>query len=137
FVGNDTVTMSDGSTSHFSVTVPRDDDNAHVARLAAEWRKLPFLPQLTGRIGVLRSWSGQNVKTLSPSLTDASSWAGSIGAGFEINRNLHVDVGFEYAQFDEITADTTSDILQGTYKTHVVLGSLGVNWRTDLGMRSK
>ena len=118
----------------FKVTVPRNYNDAHVIRLAGEWVQLPFLPQLTARAGVLRSISDQPKDTLSPSLTDASSWALSIGAGFNIQRTLRVDLGYQHAFFDSVTADTSSmNVLQGTYKTGVDLFSLGVDWRTDLG----
>lgn len=117
----------------FSVTVQRNYNDAHVIRLAGEWVQLPFLPQLTARAGILRSISDQPKDTLSPSLSDASSWAVSIGAGFNILDTLRIDLGYQHAFFDNVTADPTSmDVLQGTYKTQVDLISLGLDWRTDL-----
>ncbi|HEX7842296.1 MAG TPA: outer membrane protein transport protein [Kofleriaceae bacterium] len=117
----------------FTATVTRNYNNSQVLRLGGEWKKLPFLPQLTLRAGILRSISDQPAETLSPSLTDASVWAPSIGAGFNILPNLRVDVGYEHAFFDTVTA-TGADALPGTYKTNVDLVSLGVNWRMDPGM---
>ncbi|HEX2689534.1 MAG TPA: hypothetical protein VHN14_23095 [Kofleriaceae bacterium] len=72
----------------FSVTVPRNFNNAYVMRLAGEWQKLPFLPQLTARAGILRSISDQPKGTVSPSLTDGNSWAVSLGAGYNITPGL-------------------------------------------------
>jgi long-subunit fatty acid transport protein len=115
----------------FSAKVPRNYHNAYVIRLGGEWTKLPFLPQLTLRAGILRSISDQPADTLSPSLTDASSWAPSVGAGFHILPNLRVDLGYQHAFFDTVTA-TGMDAFPGSYKTNVELVSLGVNWRTDL-----
>lgn len=117
----------------FTVAVPRDYNNAQVFRLGAEWKQLPFLPQLTARVGILRSISDQPTDTLSPSLTDASSWGPSIGAGYDIMPNLRVDLGYQHAFFDTVTA-TGPEAFPGSYDTGVDLVSVGVNWRTDLGL---
>lgn len=125
---SDTFKGSDG----FNVSVPRDYHNSQVIRLGGEWKQLPFLPQLTLRAGILRSISDQPAETLSPSLTDASAWAPSVGAAFNIMPNLRVDVGYQHAFFDTVTAQGM-EAFPGSYKTNVDLVSLGVNWRTDLG----
>jgi long-subunit fatty acid transport protein len=125
----DTFEGSDG----FTVSVARNYKNAHVLRLGGEWKNLPVLPQLTVRAGILRSISDQPSDTLSPSLTDASAWAPSIGAGFDVLPSLRVDLGYQHAFFDTVTA-SGMDALPGTYKTQVDLISLGVNYRNDLGM---
>jgi long-chain fatty acid transport protein len=124
---DDTFVGADG----FKVTVPRNYNNAHVIRAAGEWQKLPFLPQLTGRVGVLRSISDQPSDTLSPSLTDASSWAVSLGAGFNVLPSLRIDLGWQHAILDKVTA-TGMEAFPGSYKTTVDLVSLGLNWRSDL-----
>lgn len=134
FTGNDKIMNSDGTTSQFSASVPRNDDNATVYRIAAEYAKLG-VPELTVRGAVLRSMSGQGTKTLSPSLTDASSWALSVGAGYAFTPMVRVDAGLQVALFDEIKADVLPDTFQGTYNTHVFLASVGLNWRSDLGMK--
>jgi long-subunit fatty acid transport protein len=100
-------------------------------RLAGEWQKLPFLPQLTARAGILRSISDQPKGTVSPSLTDGNSWAVSLGAGYNITPGLCVDLGYQHAFFDDVTA-IGIEAFPGTYKTQVDLVSLGVNWRSDL-----
>jgi long-subunit fatty acid transport protein len=116
----------------FSVTVPRDYNDAHVYRGGLEW-VVSGLPALTLRAGGLRSISSQPKDTLSPSLTDGDSWAGSIGAGFNVTPAFRVDFGYQHAWFDQVTA-TGMDAFPGTYSTHVDIFSLGLNFRSDLGM---
>jgi long-subunit fatty acid transport protein len=121
---NDTFEGDDG----FTVSVPRNYNNAYVMRLGGEWQKLPFLTALTARAGVLRSMSPQPTDTLSPSLTDGNSWAVSVGAGYNVTNGLRIDLGYQHAFFDDVTA-TGAEAFPGTYKTQVDLLSLGVNWR--------
>jgi long-chain fatty acid transport protein len=125
---SDTFVGKDG----FKVAVNRNYNNSHVIRLGGEWKHVPFMPQLTLRAGILRSISDQPADTLSPSLTDASAWAPSIGAGFNILPDLRVDLGYQHAFFDAVSAQPMSEAFPGTYDTNVYLISLGVNWRMDL-----
>ena len=120
----------------FTVTVPRNYNNAYVFRVAGEWENTPFLPGLTLRAGLLRSQSKQPTTTISPSLTDGDSTAFSLGAGYNVLETLRIDLGYQHAFFDSVTA-SGPDAFPGTYKTNVDLISLGVNWRTDLGMTKK
>jgi long-chain fatty acid transport protein len=124
-----------GSTG-FTVVVPRDYNDAQVYRIGGEWAHVPFLPPLTLRLGGLRSISSQPTATVSPSLTDGDSWAVSVGAGFDIIPDLRIDLGYQHAWFDSVTASGI-ETLPGTYKTQVDLVSLGLNWRFDLLDRSK
>jgi long-subunit fatty acid transport protein len=124
-------------SSGFTVSVPRNYNDAHVIRAAGEYQKVPSLPQLTVRAGVLRSISDQPRDTLSPSLTDASSWAVSLGGGFNINPSLRLDVGYQHAFFDDVTADPMSEAFQGTYSTQVDIFSLGLHWRSDRILAAK
>jgi len=116
--------------SGFTVTVPRNYNNAQVYRAAVEYEKPAFLPALTLRGGILRSVSDQDTSLVSPSLTDASSWAVSVGGGYNINPNLRIDVGYQHAFFDTVTA-SGDEAFPGTYKTNVDILSFGVNWRRD------
>jgi len=113
----------------FSVSVPRNYTNSKVIRIGGEWKGVPFLPQLTLRAGILRSISDQPTDTLSPSLTDASVWAPSIGAAFHVMSNLSVDLAYQHAFFDTVTANPMSEAFPGTYKTNVDTVSLGIYWR--------
>jgi long-subunit fatty acid transport protein len=133
FVGADPIMEADGTSTHFTVVVPRNYNNAHVLRLGGEYKNVPFLPELTARAGIQRSISEQPAETLSPSLTDASSWGLAIGAGFNVMSNLRVDVGYQHVFFDEVTA-SGPEAFPGSYNTAVDLLSLGINWRTDLGL---
>ena len=111
----------------FTVTVPRAFVDAQVYRLAAEWSHVGGTG-LVVRLGGLRSVSPQPTATVSPSLPDTSSWAFSVGAGYEIIPALRVDVGYQHAIFDPLTASGT-EALGGTYNTRVELLSLGLTFR--------
>ena len=113
-----------------TIDVPRNYHNAWVYRFGAEYSKAKFLPALTLRAGLLRSVSDQPKDTVSPSLTDGNSWAISIGAGYEVIPRLRVDVAYQYAWFDRVTA-TGLEAFPGSYDTHVHLASLGVTYRFD------
>jgi long-subunit fatty acid transport protein len=116
----------------FNANVARNYGDVHTIGAAGEWRHLPVLPQLTVRAAVTRNvGSDQPTDTLSPSLTDASRWALSIGAGFDILPQLRVDLGFQHQLLDSVTA-TGMDALPGTYKTSIDFLSVGLNWRMDL-----
>jgi len=110
------------------ITVPRDYRNAWVFRFGAEYSKPDFLPALTLRAGFLRSISKQPRDTISPTLTDANSWAVSVGAGYEFIPNLRADLGYQFAFFDTVTAEGAT-AFPGSYDTHVHLLSLGVSYR--------
>lgn len=118
--------------SGFNATVVRNYNNVHTIGFAGEWAHMPFLPQLTARAAVTRNvGSDQPTDTVSPSLTDASRWTLSIGAGYDILPTLRVDAGFEHQMLDSVTA-TGLDAFPGTYKTAIDFVSVGINWRMDL-----
>lgn len=112
----------------FSVTVPRNYNDAYDYRLGVEYAGDPALKGFTLRAGLFRSVSEQPTDTISPSLSDASSWNGCLGAGYNVNKGLRIDASYQYARFDEVTA-TGTEALPGTYKTSANLFSVGVNWR--------
>jgi long-subunit fatty acid transport protein len=120
--------------SGFTVEVPRHYNDAHVIRAAGEYEKPSFAPQLTLRGGILRSISDQPADTLAPSLTDASSWAVSVGGGYNVMPNLRLDLGYQHAFFDEVTASPMATF-PGTYNTAVDIISLGVSWRMDIASK--
>jgi len=125
---SDTFVGGDG----FMVTVPRNYNSAHIYRGGLEWQ-LSGLPALTMRFGGVRSISSQPKDTVSPSLTDGNSWAGSIGAGYNIVPSFRIDFGYQHALFDRVTA-TGMDAFPGSYSTHVDIFTLGIAWRSDVGM---
>ncbi len=112
----------------FSVKVARNYNDAYDYRLGVEYAGDPALKGWSLRAGLFRSVSEQPSDTLSPSLSDASSWNGSVGAGYQVTRALRVDAAYQYSRFDSVTASGT-DALPGTYRTRANLVSLGVNWR--------
>lgn len=117
----------------FTVTVPRNYNNAHVYRLGVEWQ---LMPELAVRAGGQRSISSQPATTLSPSLTDGDSWSYSLGAGVTVVPSLRIDAAYQHAIFDSVTA-AGIETLPGTYKTHVDLFSVGVTWRCALALTSR
>jgi long-chain fatty acid transport protein len=119
----------------FSVAVARNYNEAHVYRGALEWNLAGF-QKLTMRFGAVRGVSSQPKDTVSPTLTDGNSWAGSIGCGVNVVPALRVDFGYQHAIFDTVKA-TGTEALPGSYATHVDLFSLGINWHSDLGLKGK
>jgi len=116
----------------FVADVPRRYSDVHTMGVAGEWRQPAFLRNLTLRAGVTRDLSsGPPTDTLAPSLTDASRWTLSVGAGYEILPGLRADVGFQHQLLDSVTA-SGMDALAGTYKTAIDFLSVGVNWRMAL-----
>ena len=111
-----------------TISVPRNYRNAWVFRFGGEYTGPDFLPKLTLRAGFLRSVSPQRTDTISPSLTDASSWAFSVGAGYEILPALRVDIAYQFALFKTVTA-TGIEAFPGSYDTHVHLASAGLTYR--------
>jgi long-chain fatty acid transport protein len=112
----------------FTVTVPRNYKDAYDYRLGVEYAGDPALKGFSLRAGVFRSVSEQPSDTLSPSLSDASSWNGSVGVGYQVSGRLRLDAAYQRAQFDAVTASGT-DALPGTYKTAANLVSVGVSFR--------
>jgi long-subunit fatty acid transport protein len=111
------------------ISVPRDYRNAQVYRVAGEYSHVPFLPQLTLRLGLLRSYSNVRSDTISPSLSDGDSWAISVGAGYDLPvKGMRIDLGYQFALFDTATA-SGAEAFPGSYDTHAHLLSLGLNWR--------
>ena len=110
------------------ITVPRDEHNAWVYRLGGEYTHVPFWGPLTLRAGLQRSISEQPTGLISPTLTDANSWAVSVGAGYDLPAGLRLDLGYQFAFFDTVTA-TGIEAFPGSYDTHAHLLSLGVTWR--------
>jgi long-chain fatty acid transport protein len=113
----------------FTVTVPRDYNDAWVYRLGSEWENPSWAKPLSLRLGIQRSVSEQPTDTISPSLSDASSWGFSAGAGWQITPSFRVDAAYMLALLDEVTA-TGSEAFPGTYSTTVHFLALGVTWRS-------
>jgi long-chain fatty acid transport protein len=112
----------------FTVSVPRNYGDGTVYRLAGEYGRAAALPGVTLRAGLLRSLSDLPTDTLSPTLSDANSWAVSAGVGYEILPGLRADLAYQYAWFDKVTA-TGPSAFPGSYTTTAHLLAAGVSWR--------
>jgi len=121
---NDTFVGDKGLT----IVVPRDYRNAWVFRFGGEYVGPEWAKNLTLRGGILRSVSPQRTDTISPTLTDGSSWAFSVGAGYEFIQSLRFDIAYQFALFKTVTA-TGPDAFPGSYDTHVHLAAAGLTYR--------
>jgi long-chain fatty acid transport protein len=94
------------------------------------------VPAFQVRAGVQRDHSGLDEAHYSPTLPDASSWAGSLGATYKFGRGLSLDGGVFYAMMDEIKVKNAAAAefppsalpLRGTYKTSALVWGLSVGW---------
>jgi long-chain fatty acid transport protein len=109
-----------------TVDVPRDYGNGHTLRAGAEYR---LSRALEVRAGVLRDLSGMKESTFDPSLPDASSWAGSVGASWHFLPNMTADAAFFLAIMDRVRA---TGGLPGNYDIRAEIFSLGLTWRPGL-----
>jgi long-subunit fatty acid transport protein len=112
----------------FAVHVPRAYRDADDYRLGLEYAGDPALKGLSVRAGVFRSVSAQPMDTLSPSLSDASSWNVALGLGVQVTPSLRLDAAYQYAKFDPVTA-SGNEALAGTYVTTANVYSVGLSWR--------
>jgi long-subunit fatty acid transport protein len=115
----------------FSVTVPRNYNEAHVYRGGLEWNMIGVPVDV--RISGLRSVSSQPKDTVAPSLTDGNSWAGALGLGLSPSKNVRIDLAYQHAIFDEVRA-TGMETFPGSYATHVDIFNFGLTVKSDLGL---
>lgn len=106
------------------VLVPRNYRNGYTFRGGAEYR---FRPTVELRAGLLRDVSGMRSDTFSPSLPDASAWAGSVGASWFPRPNLSLDAALFVAIMDRVTASGSA--FAGTYDMRAEIFSVGFTWR--------
>lgn len=112
-----------------TIQVPRDYRDGHTIRAGVEWAQSP---RLTLRAGLMRDFSGLRKETLSPTLPDSNTTAGSIGAGWTFRPGLALNGAFFYGDRDEQTAEGAT-AFPGSYKTNVWIASLGVVWASGIG----
>jgi long-chain fatty acid transport protein len=129
-----------GSRPGAQLRVERGYRNGYTLRGGAEY---DLMPNLQVRAGVQRDVSGLRTSTYSPTLPDASSWAGSLGATFRFARGVAVDLGAFLARMDEVTSTNNSptgeppalgsqNTLRGTYDIWAFIYGLGVSWTPGL-----
>ncbi len=120
--------------------VARSYRNGQTYRAGAEY-DLTSMVQV--RVGVQRDVSGLRSSTYSPSLPDASSWAGSVGASLWFARAFHVDAALFYAKMDEVKASSVglepgyagatpvpvpTGTFRGTYSPSAMVYTLALGW---------
>jgi long-chain fatty acid transport protein len=106
------------------VLVPRNYRNGYTVRGGAEYQ---LNPAIELRAGLQRDVSGMRSSTFSPSLPDASSWGGSVGASWHFRPNMSVSAAFFVAFMDEVKA--SGDAFAGTYDIRAEIFSVGFAWR--------
>ncbi len=129
------------------IEVKRNYGNGQTYRVGAEWDVGPAL-QL--RAGVQRDVSGLDERYYSPTLPDASSWGGSLGATYRFGRGFSVDAVVFYANMDEVEAENAgaepgaptgvalppvylfpeeNTSFRGTYEPSALVYGLAVAWK--------
>ncbi|SRR6266540_506399 len=88
-----------------SLDVARDYKNGQTYRAGAEY---DLNRAFQVRLGVQRDVSGLNTSVYSPTLPDASSWGGSVGATYRFARDFYVDAAFFYANMDKVEVPATA-----------------------------
>lgn len=107
------------------VLVPRDYGDGYTFRGGVEYR---LSPEWEIRGGLLRDISGAKEENFSPSLPDASSWAGSVGASWNFRPGMALHAGLFVALMDEVDVRNDPD-LPGTYDIRAEIFSVGFTWR--------
>ena len=122
------------------IEVSRDYRNGHTFRVGAE---VDLLRAVQLRVGVQRDISGMRAATYSPTLPDASSWGGSLGATYKFARGMYVDAAVFYARMDkvDVTAPGSeptpsyypveffpSGTFRGRYEAAALIYGLSVGW---------
>lgn len=119
------------------INVARDYRNGQTYRAGVEY-DLNRAVQL--RLGVQRDVSGLDKAVYSPTLPDASSWGGSLGATYRLPRGIYVDAAFFYANMDKVEVPATAGTepatatgfptgtFRGTYEPSAFIYGLSVGW---------
>ncbi len=95
----------------YEINIPRNYSNGYTFRGGAEY---DVAPAVTVRAGLQYDHSGLDPKFYSPTLPDATSWAGSLGATYRFTPAWSVDAGLFYAWFNEVKAEDPNPATPGT-----------------------
>ena len=133
FVG-ETTNPSTGQI--LTVSVQRQYRNSSLYRIGAGYQLSPVLEL---RAGLYYDSSGVNPAYYNPSLPDANKVVGSVGAGWEVMKNLSLEAAFLYAWFltlDSVPAASTPEInnassFPGQFRSYGWIASVGLNWKWD------
>jgi long-chain fatty acid transport protein len=133
FVGQ---TTNPSTGQPLTVTVQRQYRNSSLYRIGAGYQLLQSL-ELRG--GLFYDDSGMNPAYFNPSLPDAKKVVATLGAGWEVVKNLSIEGAFLYSwflPFDSVPAPSTATLdnassFPGQFKGWAWIASLGVNWKWD------
>jgi long-chain fatty acid transport protein len=95
----------------YAIEIPRNYANGYTFRGGAEY---DVNRAWTVRAGLQYDHSGLDPKYYSPTLPDASSWAGSLGATYKFTPAWSIDAGAFYAWFKEVKAEDPNPATPGT-----------------------
>ncbi len=130
----------------YRIAIPRNYSNGWTIRGGAEY---DFTPMVAGRVGVQYDHSGLDPKYYSPTLPDATSIAGTLGARVKFARGLAVEAAVFYAKMNEVKAEdpdpsspgvtgiepgltppnpSPQGTFRGTYDTSAFIFTVGLGW---------
>jgi len=133
FVGQ---TNNPATGKPINVSVQRQYKNASLYRIGAGYQ---ISKKVELRGGFFYDDSGVNPQYFNPSLPDAKKLVATVGAGWEVMKNLSIEAAFLYSWFltlDSVPAPSTTTIdnsssFAGQYKSWAWIASVGVNWKWD------
>lgn len=125
------------------IAVPRHYRNGQTYRAGVEY---DLLADFQVRVGIERDVSGLRSQYASPTLPDASSWAGSLGASYRLGRGFHLDAAVFYAMMDKVTVPSSAAGLEppqsatvgslvptgtfrGEYTPSALVYTVGLGWK--------
>jgi long-chain fatty acid transport protein len=119
-----------------TVAVQRQYKNSSLYRIGAGYQ---VIPEVEVRGGLFYDQSGVNTSFYNPSLPDANKVVATVGAGWQVMKDLSIDAAFLYSWFlnlDSTPAPSTaalpnSSSFPGTFKAWAWIASLGVSYRWD------
>jgi long-chain fatty acid transport protein len=126
-----------GDNPNAALRIPRNYGNGHTLRAGAEY---DLSPSWQVRAGLQRDISGLDETEYSPTLPDASSWAGSLGATYRFGKGFSVDAAVFYAWMDEVNVENPAPSepnvppapqrsFRGSYDVSALIYGLSVGWR--------
>jgi long-chain fatty acid transport protein len=119
-----------------TVVVQRQYKDASLYRIGAGYQ---VIPEVEVRGGFFYDDSGVNPAYFNPSLPDGKKIVATVGAGWEVMKNLSIDAAFLYSWFldlNSVPAPSTAAVpnassFAGTYRSWAWIASLGVSYRWD------
>jgi long-chain fatty acid transport protein len=124
------------------LAVARDYTNGQTYRVGVEYDLSPVV-QLRG--GLQRDISGLSKRVYSPTLPDASSWGGSLGATYKFARGLSANAAVFYARMDKVKvpddavgleppaslgvgSPAPTGTFRGEYTPSAIVYDVGITW---------